>query len=244
MTITLPHPVERLIDRLGSCPGVRAVTLGGSQASGTADVGSDWDLGVFYRSSIDLADIDTFGTIDPPGSWGRFMNGGAWLVVDGIEIDVILRDLDTVETWADRARRGEYEVDFLLGYLAGFPSYTLIAEVALSQVMFGSIDLDISYPPALASEASRRWEFQRDFTLDYASMHARRGDVLATWGNIARACLEEAHRRLCVRHEWVLNEKRLLAKAGLAHIGPPQRLDPADEDLVAAVNRCSNLLRS
>ena len=216
--VVLPAGVERLLDDLSEARGVVAVTLGGSRSMGVADDASDWDLGVFYRGEPDLTRLAELGTVHRPGSWGRFTNGGAWLKVDGVEVDVILRDLDVVEDWSVRARRGEYEVDQLLGYLAGFPSYTLLAEVACSDVLTGSLDVDTTYPDALAREAESRWAFQRDFTLDYARMYARRGDATATIGNLARAAMEEAHRRMAARRRWVLNEKRLLGEVGLTEL--------------------------
>ena len=211
----LPHVVAKVVDVVARSRGVVAVTLGGSRSMGESDEASDWDLGVFYRGDLDLGMLTELGTIHSPGSWGRFMNGGAWLDVDGVEIDVILRDLEVVDEWSTRARRGDYEVDQLLGYLAGFPSYTLLAEVACSNVLTGALQFETSFPEELAREATDRWGFQRDFTLDYARAHARRGDVTATIGNLARAAMEEAHRRMVVGHRWVLNEKRLLAHAGL-----------------------------
>ena len=212
----LPAAVEKLVDAISGSRGVVAVTLGGSRATGVADDASDWDLGVFYRGVVDLDIVAAHGEVHPPGSWGRFMNGGAWLHIDGLAIDVILRDLDTVEEWSTKARRGEYEVDQLLGYIAGFPSYTLTAEVASSIVLTGVIDVNTTYPEALSAEASNRWSFQRDFSLDYARKHADRGDRTAAMGNLARAAMEEAHRRVCVERRWVLNEKRLLDTTGLA----------------------------
>jgi hypothetical protein len=225
----LPAVVERLVDAMSGSRGVVAVTLGGSRATGAADDASDWDLGVFYRGEVDLEEVSRHGTVHLPGSWGRFMNGGAWLDIDGMAVDVILRDLDTVNEWSAKARRGEYEVDQLLGYVAGFPSYTLTAEVASSIVLTGVIDVETSYPEALAAKATSRWSFQRDFSLDYARMHAERGDRVAAMGNLVRAAMEEAHRRMCVDRRWVLNEKRLLGAAGLAGLefddDPDQMVD-------------------
>lgn len=231
----LPAAVEKLVDAISGSRGVVSVTLGGSRATGVADDASDWDLGVFYRGAVDLDIVAARGEVHPPGAWGRFMNGGAWLHIDGLAVDVILRDLDTVEEWSTKARRGEYEVDQLLGYIAGFPSYTLTAEVACSIVLTGDIDLDSSYPEALAAEASNRWGFQRNFSLDYARKHAERGDRVATMGNLARAAMEEAHRRMCVDRRWVLNEKRLLDAAGLAGL-------EFDDDLKRMVDRFADQL--
>jgi len=232
-SLILPGAVESLVNSLSQVEGVQAITIGGSQAMGTADTTSDWDLGVFYQGRPDFGILSALGTLHSPGSWGRFMNGGAWLVLDGLEVDVILRDIEVVETWCSRARQGEYEVDQLLGYLAGFPSYTLMAEIALSKVIFGSIDIDVSYPENLQREASTRWAFQRDFSLDYARMHARRGDHVGTVGNLVRASFEEAHRRMCSDKKWVLNEKRLLNLAGLSEISlPTQSVENLEDEVL------------
>lgn len=216
--IDLPPSVSALVDELADTAGVVAVALGGSRASGSTDQLSDWDLGVFYRGTLDLGPLSRRGEVHPPGSWGRLMNGGAWLTMGGESVDVILRDLDVVEHWAERAHRGEYEVDSLLGYVAGFPTYTLVAEVASSIVIRGRLEIDTDFSDALAEVATSRWSFQRDFSLDYACAHAARGSRIGTLGNLTRAVIEEAHRRMCARRAWVLNEKRLVAAAGLTTV--------------------------
>lgn len=214
----LPSSVESLVDEIASTKGVEAVVLGGSRANGTFDQSSDWDLGVFYRGDVDWRAVSRHGELHPPGSWGRLMNGGAWLTIDGRRVDVILRDLDVVEHWADRASRGDYELDALLGYTAGFPTYTLVAEVAASIVLRGRLDVDTTFTDALHASTTFRWGFQRDFSLDYARSHAVRGNLVGTLGNLSRAVTEEAHRRLCERRQWVLNEKRLLTAAELSDL--------------------------
>ena len=73
----LPQPVAELVDLLASMPGAVAVVLGGSRALASNDAGSDWDLGLYYRGAIDLTALGARGTVFPPGSWGRLMNGGA-----------------------------------------------------------------------------------------------------------------------------------------------------------------------
>jgi hypothetical protein len=194
--------------------GAVAVVLGGSRAVGSSDADSDWDLGLYYRGAIDLAALAARGVVYPPGSWGRVMNGGAWLQCRGEKVDVLLRDLDAVEHWTRRAEQGEFEVDTLLGYLAGVPTYILSAELASCRLLRGDIPA-APYPPKLAAAAPPRWRFSRSFSLDYARMHARRGDRVGTAGQAAKAVLEEAHAILCERGRWVCNEKRLVESAGL-----------------------------
>lgn len=38
-----------------------------------------------------------------PGDWGRIVNGGAWLEVEGERVDLLYRDLDVVEHWVAEA---------------------------------------------------------------------------------------------------------------------------------------------
>lgn len=212
----VPAQIDELADELAASGGVEAVVVGGSRGSGEADSDSDWDLGVYYRGGVDLAALAARGDVHEPGSWGRLMNGGAWLELDGLRVDVLLRDLAVVEHWTGEARRGRYEVDGLLGYVAGIPSYSLTAEAAIAQPLRGALDLVTSFPEQLATAAPARWRFSRDFSLHHAEMHAARGNVVGAVGQGARAVLEEAHARRCEQHRWALNEKRLLDGCELA----------------------------
>jgi len=213
--VELPDPVAVVADELAVSPGVTAVVVGGSRATGDDRPGSDWDLGVYYRGSLDLSAVAARGEVYPPGSWGRLMNGGAWLDVDGTRVDVLLRDLDVVEQWTAEAEAGRFEVDGLLGYLAGIPTYSLAAEAAVAVTVRGAFDGGTAFPERLAEAAPGQWRYHRDFSLMYAERHAARGNAAATVGQAARAVLEEAHARSCAARRWVLNEKHLVVGVGL-----------------------------
>ena len=215
--IALPQSVTVLVDVLTSMPGTVAVVLGGSRAVRSDDEVSDWDLGVYYRGEIDLTALSAFGTVFSPGSWGRVMNGGAWLEHGGEKVDVILRDLDVVEYWTRRAQEGEFDRDALLGYLAGIPTYTLSAELASCLPLHGQVEA-VPFPPKLAAAAPAVWRFCRSFSLEYARMHAKRGNVAGVAGQAAAAVMEEAHAISCERGQWVCNEKRLIETAGLSSL--------------------------
>jgi hypothetical protein len=213
----IPPSVTELVDVLTAMRGTVAVVLGGSRAVRSDDEASDWDLGVYYRGEIDLTALSALGTVFPPGSWGRVMNGGAWLECGGEKVDVILRDLDVVEYWTRRAQEGEFERDTLLGYLAGIPTYTLSAELASCLPLRGNVEA-VPFPPKLAAAAPAVWRFCRSFSLDYARMHARRCNVAGVAGQAAAAVMEEAHAISCERGQWVCNEKRLIEATGLSSL--------------------------
>jgi hypothetical protein len=210
----LPPGIAELAAELAALPGAVAVTFGGSRAAGAHQAASDWDFGLYYRGTLDLDGLAARGTVHPPGAWGRIMNGGAWLKCGDEKVDVLLRDLEVVEHWTRCAQEGKFEVDPLLGYLAGIPTYSLTAELALGLPLHGVLPA-AGFPPKLAVAAPPWWRFCRSFSLDYARMHARRGNVAGVTGQAARAVLEEAHAVVCAQGVWVANEKHLIEAGGL-----------------------------
>lgn len=232
----LPPAIDALVDELAGLPGAIAVVLGGSRAQASVAPDRDWDLGLYYRGAIDLTALAVRGAVHPPGSWGRIMNGGAWLQCGGHKVDVLLRDLDAVEHWTRHAEQGEFEVDSLLGYLAGIPTYTLTAELASCRLLRGNLPAAPSYPAALTASGTARWRFCRSFSLDYARVLASRGDAVGAIGHAARAVLEEGHARLCQRGVWVCNEKRLIESAGLAGVQRAFDRVPAIHSLAEWIN--------
>lgn len=211
----LPPGVARVALALAASTGARAVALAGSRASTEVDAASDWDLTVYYRDALDIAPLAAFGDVHAPGSWGRLMNGGAWLSVDGLAVDVMLRDLAVVEHWTAEAHRGVYELDAILGYLAGLPTYVLMAELASGRLLAGELPRITAMPQALVDGAPSRWRFASEFSIEYARMHVARGNAVGVIGHAAKAVMEEAHARLSARGQWVLNEKRIVGAAGL-----------------------------
>src|SRR5262249_41332478 len=194
--------------------------------------------GVYYRGDIDLAELGHFGEVHLPGSWGRIMNGGAWLSLAGMKVDVLLRDLDVTLHWTAEAREGVYEVDALLGYLAGAPTYSLMAELALNRTVHGRLPSVGEYPQKLSQTRRRRWHPDAEFSWAHAQMRADRGDVTGTVGQAAKAVIEAAHSIACARRVWVLNEKQLVERTGLSEFhasfsqvppSPPQLLAWLDE---------------
>ena len=240
--MNLPPHVEEIVSELAEMPGAVAVVLGGSRASGAHDAGSDWDLSVYYRGALDTSRLASRGEVHPPGSWGRLMNGGAWLTCAGEKVDVLLRDLDAVDLWSARAVEGVYEVDALLGYVAGVPTYLLLAERASGIALRGPLAPPASFPERLREVGTARWRFSRRFSLDYARMHAQRGDRIGTLAQAAKASVEEAHARLCTRGEWVCNEKRIFERAGLEHLQPLFASDARAEPLPVWVDAVARAL--
>ena len=215
--------------RLARIPGVVAVTLGGSRATNTAVEGSDWDFGLYYRGGLDPADIAALGwpgRVFAPGEWGPVVNGGAWLTVDGTKVDLIYRDLDEVMHWTAAAEDGRFEIHREVGYVAGIATYVLAGELALGRVLAGDLPRP-GFPPKLRQTAPVAWSRLAAGALHFAEVHAGRHDRVACLANLCQAVLAAAQGRLAAAGEWVLNEKRLVGRAGLGAIhdrlGSPER---------------------
>ncbi|MFT4037231.1 MAG: nucleotidyltransferase domain-containing protein [Thermomicrobiales bacterium] len=213
--------VTTVVERVARVPGVKAVTLGGSRARGMARPDSDWDFGLYYRGSIDTEAIRALGypgQVVEPGEWGRIVNGGAWLEVDGERVDLLYRDLDVVEHWIEESNAGRFEIDFVAGHITGLPTYTLAGELAMGTVLRGNVPRP-SFTAELRRTAPPRWEGEAAFSLMVAEAHADRGEATGVAGLLARAVLASAHARLATRGAWALNEKGIIARAGLDDAG-------------------------
>lgn len=204
-------------ERLAGIPGVVAVTLGGSRATRTHRNDSDWDFGLYYQGAIDPADVRALGwpgEVFAPGEWGRLVNGGAWLRVDGQAVDLIYRDVDQVAHWTSEAEVGRFEIQREVGYVAGLATYVLAGELALNEVLVGSLPRP-SFPSRLRETAPPLWFRIAAGALAVGRVHAERGDTIAALANLTQAVLATAQGRLAARGEWALNEKRIIERAGL-----------------------------
>jgi predicted nucleotidyltransferase len=240
--------LDAVADRLAALPGVRAVALGGSRAQGTHKPTSDWDLAVYYRGGFDPQDLrDTGwpGEVSELGGWGGgVFNGGAWLEIDGRRVDVHYRDLDAVEHEVREAEAGRFRWEPLMFHLAGIPSYLVVAELALNRVLRGTAPAVDGYPAALRRSAPAEWWGRADATLGYARAgNVPDGGRVELVGAVSVAAMQSAHAVLAARGEWVTNEKRLLARAGLRDIDavlgepdPARLVDRARELLQRAVH--------
>ncbi|MFJ8589923.1 nucleotidyltransferase domain-containing protein [Streptomyces sp. NPDC093598] len=215
--------LDTTADRLAALPAVRAVTLGGSRAQGTERPDSDWDLAVYYRGAFDPADLRAVGwegEVCEIGAWGGgVFDSGAWLTIEGRKVDVHYRDLDVVEHELAEAEQGRFRVEPLMFHLAGIPTYLLVAELAINQVLRGELPRPGSYPRALRASAPAHWHGMATATLAYAKAgHAPKSAVTQVAGAIALAATQTAHAVLAARGEWVTNDKGLVARAGLREV--------------------------
>ena len=139
---------------------------------------------------------------------------------------------------------GRFRIERLLFHLVGIPTYLLVAELAVRQLVHGDLPRVDGYPDALRRSAAARWASDANSTLAYArAAYAVTGQVTQTAGAIAAALACTAHGVLAARGQWITNEKRLIDRAGLRHADAVLvGLRPAPESLIQALDEAQALI--
>ncbi|QCR40880.1 hypothetical protein C1N74_10985 [Microbacterium sp. SGAir0570] len=233
----------RIARDLAATPGVIAVALGGSRARGTHSPDSDVDLGVYVdgrtidRDALSAA-VSRWATtsvrIGPAGSWGPWVDSGAWATIAGMPVDVIIRDVDRVRAQVERARRGEFAFHSQPGHPLGFLDVAYAGEVTLAKPLVDGAGFLRDHADALAPypEPLRRaflddlW--QVDFLVDAAAKVTDRGDTAYVGLCLSNAAVRLAYAWHAQARTWAINEKGIVS--GVTRLPSA----PADFDIQVA----------
>lgn len=236
--------IETLISgvaaRLIEIPGVAAVVLGGSRARGVARPDSDVDLGLYYDPASppslpalrhlarELDDRGIGAEVTDLGAWGPWVNGGAWLEIDGVHVDWLYRDLERIAQVAEECIAGRPTSHYCLGHPHGFHSAIYLGEIHHARVLhdpggaLGPLQARIApYPPLLRKELVRRFLFDASFMLDVTRKPARRGDVFHVAGCLFRSAAALVQVLYAANERWFLNEKGAVEEVERFPLRPP-----------------------
>ena len=226
---------DDLVGRLATVPGITAVVLGGSRARGSALPDSDLDLGLLYRDAapIDLAALQTVieevnDTLDivptPIGGWGPWVNGGAWLRIDGHPVDLLYRSIDRYEATIENAERGFAEHDYLQQPPYGFQSTIYLGEIDTCSPLHDPTDEVPTlksrvrpYPAALQANLIAGYHWGATFTMQNAVKPAGRGDVFASVGCLSRAAAFLVQTLLAYAELYPVSDKGALDRLALVN---------------------------
>ncbi|MEE1926926.1 nucleotidyltransferase domain-containing protein [Streptomyces sp. TRM 70351] len=221
--------LAEIADRLTEVGGVAGVCLGGSRASGTHRPDSDYDLGLYYRPPLDTAALRLLASeltgapadVTEPGGWGPWVDGGAWLTVDGCRVDWIYRDLDRVHRIWEECRAGRFEVGVQAGHPLGVYSPAYAGEVAVGRVLadpggeLRALKREARrYPEPLREALIAHARWQAPFLLAGARKGAARGDTFYVAGCLFHAVGQLVQALHAHAGRWVLNEKGAVQAAG------------------------------
>ena len=262
---------QRIAARLGEVEGVVAVALGGSWARGEARSGSDVDLGIYYRDehrpSIEelhrLAQELGYRYSTVPitnfGGWGPWINGGAWLQVEGTPVDWLYRELGQVSRVMDECRAGRPAVHYQPGHPHGFHTHIYMGEVHHCRPLYDpeSVleslkDVAKNYPPRLKRALIRGQLWEARFALDTCRKSAVRGDTFYVTGCLFRcaACMVQV--LFALNERYLINEKGSVEAADFLPLHPANFKETVNsvlgrpgehpEQLQTSVERLENLL--
>jgi predicted nucleotidyltransferase len=240
MNQQLPPCIHHVVECLRPIEGIVAIALGGSRARGNHTPKSDVDLGIYYQPenppdlialnhlASHLDDNHRANLITPIGEWGKWINGGGWLKVEGVPVDFLYRDLAQVNQVIDDCHAGKITIDYQPGHPHGFVSSIYMGEVALGWslhdpdgVLTALKAKTTHYPAALKQSTIDKFAWEISFSLLVAQKAVARGDVVYAAGCCFRsvACMNQV--LFALNEVYLLNEKGAVAVADGFGLSPP-----------------------
>ena len=210
--------------------GIDSVVLGGSRATATAGEGSDIDIGIYYdAASFDLEDfreraalIDDEGrreAVTAPGEWGPWINGGGWLTVEGMPVDILFRDTAKVHEVIGRCLAGEITVDYQCGHPFGFVNSIYAGEASLCRELIGAngrLQEEkarlIPFPEKYRRAVMDKFLWECRFSPMCGRKSAGKGDVVYASGSLFRCAVALMQVLYAFNRMYMLNEKGALAR--------------------------------
>ncbi len=196
--------LERCAQGGRAVTGVVAIALGGSYARGTAGPDSDLDLGLYYREQAPpdveairrlAAELNDFAgpVVTQLYEWGQWVNGGAWLTIEGQRVDFLYRNVDQLDRVIADCQEGRTVDDFWQQPPYGFFNYIYLGEVHTCRALYdpdGLLALLKArvrvYPEALKRKIVQGHLWSAALTIETTAKLAARGDVYSTVGGLAR----------------------------------------------------------
>lgn len=218
--------IQNIVSEIKSVSGVKAIVLGGSRARGTHTPSSDIDLGIYYDPSqpLDLVALGKVATqlddehridvITGFGGWGPWINGGGWLRIQSMPVDLLYKDLDKIRTYIDACLNGKVEIFYQGGHPHGFVTSIYLSEIALCQplwdpegIIAGLKEKVYPYPDALKKAIFYSFAWEIDFSVMIARKSIERADVHYAAGSCFRAVMCMLQVLFALNKEYWLNEK-------------------------------------
>ena len=187
-----PQALTVMAERIARVAGVAGVMLGGSRARGAHAPGSDVDLGLYLDGRLDVEGLRSLASevsgaavdVTVRGGWGPWVDGGGWLVIDGVHVDWIYRDLARVDRVWEGALDGRFGLHAQAGHPFGFLDVSYCAELALGVVLadpagaLSSRQERMRAMPAALGAALTALVWEATFTVENARKGASRGDAV------------------------------------------------------------------
>ncbi len=231
--------INIIVNELKRIKEIKAIVLGGSNATNTQRPDSDIDFGIFYeaKNPLDIEKVtkairnlgvnEKNSIITKIGEWGYWMNGGTWLIVDKQRVDFIYRDLDFVKKTIDESINGKIKTDFYQQPAYGFYSYIYCSEVKESKILYdpsSSIlqlkDMVKSYPQKLKTEIINKFMWDAQFSFSRAEKSSERGEIYIVSGCITRIVNDLVQVLYAINETYFFGEKKFYKDINTFNVKP------------------------
>lgn len=266
--MTIEQTVLRIADALKAVACLDAVVLGGSRASGHASAHSDIDIGVYYAGvqPLDLVqlnqvaqaldDMHRADLVTAPGGWGPWVNAGAWMSVDGLPVDLILRDTTRVSREIAACEVGIIEAHYQPGHPHAYINMMYMGELAVSRLLWDATSIITplkqraeQYSDVMQHAVYARFAFEARFSADLAHKTIERNDSYYIVAHVVRAISAMNQVIFARNRHYCLNEKHAVARASMFAHTPVRYRDRVDEivrsvgtDPISACNELHRLV--
>jgi predicted nucleotidyltransferase len=253
--------LQHIMHQLEPVRGLKAIVLGGSYASGSQRPDSDLDVGLYYYENqpLDIAQLRAIAatlndTPDPVvtdlGGWGTWVNGGAWLTIEGQRVDFLYRNIDFVSSTLDEANDGHIRSDYWQQPAYGFHSFMYCTETAICRPIYDpehiieQLKAKVAhYSPRLKQAIIKSFLWSARFTLDNTRKAAARGEVYLVTGGLARTIHALVQVLYALNETYYLSEKRLAADLSAFAVLPERFLERIYQ-LLGAIGTTSEQLQA
>lgn len=239
--------LEQAVSSFKNIRGVAAIVLGGSHATGTATVDSDIDIGIYYDGTFDLHsfqqaavqidDAHRKDCITGLGEWGPWINGGGWLLVNGMAVDILFRDVQKVSACIEDCLNGKITIDYQCGHPFGFVNAIYMGEVYCCKILHAWTDAVLNlqkrlstFPKIYQQAAIQKFLWECEFSLICGQKCVKKADVICASGSLFRSacCLIQA--LYAYNEMYCLNEKGSLKRLNDSAAALPDRFAAALEN--------------
>lgn len=221
--------INKIVKTISTVKGVKGIVLGGSQSRGEADNQSDYDIGVYYDADIldiyaldkclkELNDEHKDNMLNPPGEWGPWINGGAWLTINGIAVDILLRDIKRVKSVLQDCITGKITIDYQSGHPFGFVNTIYAAEIHYCKPLWQDEASSINnlkallysqgeYSLKMREAIIKKFLWEAWFSITCSRKAAYKGDVNYTMGSVFRTVCSWIEVLYALNFRYLMNEK-------------------------------------
>lgn len=220
----------QIVHAFNGVTGIDAIVLGGSRATGTANEDSDIDIGIYYDEN--LFDLSSFrqkaavlddehrkNVITDPGEWGPWINGGGWLKISGIAVDILFRNTQKVIGVIGDCIDGKISVDYQCGHPFGFVNSIYMGEVAYCKILSSNNSLIseqknrlMEYPENYRKAAIEKFLWECEFSEQCGRKAIGKEDILYAAGSLFRCAVSLLQVLYAINGMYMLNEKGSLVR--------------------------------